>query len=573
MKNQRKDALLQRILGKAASFSKRLPRQFIFVLLLPFVLGACSNRPSPAVKLTESMGDGLHGYIRMKITQPAKGYGYGFSFYSGVWPLLGSPLKSFQIGLPGTWVVPDNRGYKQPLCPHGTLARDHWPKRGPSYWEVFQTIEGGGGFWTGTHFPSVTPKYLLNGTNNCYNYMISSPGWGYQGHGKTLLSSDKMAIVQLSNRLLVPPEPMPFKTGMNGQLLGAAWMALPLMHEAGVAPPHGQPTGDNSWTLFLNSSNFKGPVAFWLPSSWSAIAKGYPPAAGRTLDAREGVMDSTAMEVNTVPYFSNKDKQGVLYSRIPKLLFPTDSKDETVFVQDVRLYSRAALYNAMKGKRDPAKTVTGVFNQRGALTPSCKNLPLKFDQHGVPLTGFGSFVETTMLGGPGSCAYGLKWKGAQSDFPQYFKQDGKKMTAVTASEVPKDTRLQAQTFAPATPRGPYTSPTKPGTSWTTPGPKSGPFKAMLSDGSTVTYYWYRFVDQPALQHLDLSKAEKARLQSLVEGIQANWPITRNYMAPPSSGKLATFDPALIVTPPRGMEVGYVPIVTRQELSHPQKQTQ
>ena len=32
-----------------------------------------------------------------------------------------------------------------------------------------------------------------------------------------------------------------------------------------------------------------------------------------------------------------------------------------------------------------------------------------------------------------------------------------------------------------------------------------------------------------------------------------------------SGDLADLDPALIVTPPKGLEVGYVPIVTRQEL--------
>jgi hypothetical protein len=36
------------------------------------------------------------------------------------------------------------------------------------------------------------------------------------------------------------------------------------------------------------------------------------------------------------------------------------------------------------------------------------------------------------------------------------------------------------------------------------------------------------------------------------------------MAPPTSGALAALDSAIIVTPPRGMEVGYVPIVTRQE---------
>ena len=168
-----------------------------------------------------------------------------------------------------------------------------------------------------------------------------------------------------------------------------------------------------------------------------------------------------------------------------------------------------------------------------------------------------------MLGGPGSCTYGLKWK-SPAGFPQYFKQDGKDMVAVTASEVPADTGLAEQRFESPAPGHPYTSPTGPDTVWKDPGPKSGPFTAVLSDGSQITYYWYRFVDQPALQHLHLSKAEKARLQAMAERIQANWPITRNYMAPPSQGKLATLDSALIVTPPRGMKLGYVPIVTRQQ---------
>ena len=35
------------------------------------------------------------------------------------------------------------------------------------------------------------------------------------------------------------------------------------------------------------------------------------------------------------------------------------------------------------------------------------------------------------------------------------------------------------------------------------------------------------------------------------------------MAPPTIGKLADIDPALMVTPPRGLEAGYVPIATRQ----------
>src|SRR5919107_4689486 len=259
--------------------------------------------------LTESMSGGLHGYISMKVPPPPDGYGFGISFYSGAWPLVASPLESFQIGLPGTWIIPDNRGYNEPLCPHGTIARDHWPDRGPSYRDVFQTIEGGMGFWASTQFGSTKPKYRMNATPNCYNDEISSPGWGF---GKPEpLPDDRLGLVQISNRLIVPPDGLTFRPGLQGELFGTAWMALPIMDAAG--PHHRQPTGDSSWTLFVNAANFKGPLAFYIPDTWSAIANGYPPAAGRTLDARPAVMGGGAMEVNTVPYFSNTDSHNVLY--------------------------------------------------------------------------------------------------------------------------------------------------------------------------------------------------------------------------------------------------------------------
>ena len=85
----------------------------------------------------------------------------------------------------------------------------------------------------------------------------------------------------------------------------------------------------------------------------------------------------------------------------------------------------------------------------------------------------------------------------------------------------------------------------------------------MTDGSLVTYSWYRFIDQPSFQQYDWSADRKAKLQAFVEKLHANWPIDRDYMAPPGCGGLATLDPALLVTPPKGLEVGYVPIVTRQ----------
>ena len=80
----------------------------------------------------------------------------------------------------------------------------------------------------------------------------------------------------------------------------------------------------------------------------------------------------------------------------------------------------------------------------------------------------------------------------------------------------------------------------------------------------VTYAWYRFVDQPSFQQYNWSEGKKDRLQGFVEQIHAHWTIDKDYMAPPSQGALVALDPALLVTPPQGLERGYVPIVIRQE---------
>jgi hypothetical protein len=81
----------------------------------------------------------------------------------------------------------------------------------------------------------------------------------------------------------------------------------------------------------------------------------------------------------------------------------------------------------------------------------------------------------------------------------------------------------------------------------------------------VTYYWYRFADQPALLNADLTDAEREQLQQRVEQLHRHWTKDRNYLAPPTVGKLADLDAALIVKPPAGLEVGYVPIATGQAL--------
>ena len=53
------------------------------------------------------------------------------------------------------------------------------------------------------------------------------------------------------------------------------------------------------------------------------------------------------------------------------------------------------------------------------------------------------------------------------------------------------------------------------------------------------------------------------MQLRVEKLHKTWTREKEYLPAPTTGKLADLDPALIVTPPKGFEFGYVPIVTRQ----------
>ena len=61
----------------------------------------------------------------------------------------------------------------------------------------------------------------------------------------------------------------------------------------------------------------------------------------------------------------------------------------------------------------------------------------------------------------------------------------------------------------------------------------------------------------------LTAAEREALQKRVELLHKHWTKDREYLPPPTVGSLADLDPAVLVTPPKGLEIGYVPIVTRQ----------
>jgi hypothetical protein len=274
-------------------------------------------------------------------------------------------------------------------------------------------------------------------------------------------------------------------------------------------------------------------------------------------------MGGGAMEINTVPQLVGTARDGKRYSKIPRFSFPVDREGRAVLVQDVTYYSRKALYDAFLAWRGGGEAPSGRFDPAGAFVAKLSTRTPGFDQDGLPIEGVANTFDTQVFD---DNTWGLVWKkgghAPRGEFPQYFRHDDGKRVAIAEKDVPKETGLRAATFRVAAPGEPFTSPNQG--AWTTPGPKSAPLRVRLIDGSLVTYAWYRFVDQPSFQQYGWSSEKKEALQSFVERIHREWPIDRDYMAPPTSGKLVTLDPALIVTPPKGMEAGYVPIVTRQE---------
>jgi len=522
------------------------------------------SKPQPEAKAAkiQAHSQGLHGYIGYGATRPPNDaeFGSGVGFYAAVWQLIDKPIAGFQIGLPSAWILPDNSDNKdKPLAPKGTLARDHWPERGPTWDSVFQTVEGGLGYWARSRFHYGPPKFSMNATPQCYDYEVGSPGWSFFYDTKAL-PDDRLGIAQLSNRLLIPPDALPFRGNPKGKWLGYTYMALPFTDPVAGKPP----TGDRSWTCFLSAANFKGPIAYYIPETWSKIGRIFdePFLYGRGLDSRDGRAGGGAMEINTVPRFEARAANGVVYTKIPLLRFPVDDQGRSLLVQDVTYYSKAALYEGVKAWRNGGPAVTGSFDPKGTWSAKLTAHPLRFDQAGQKVIGVDKAFRTKVYD---TNVWGLEWLdngiSERGVFPQYYKQVGDTRVAIAAAEVPPETGLLSKDFEPARRGEAFTSPNQG--AWTKPGPVRGPFEQRLVDGSLVTYSWYRFVDQPSFQQYGWSEEQKAPLQRFIEKIHAAWPIDRDYMPRPSRGELATLDPELLVTPPAGLEVGYVPIVTRQ----------
>jgi len=505
--------------------------------------------------------DGLTGYLTAAANggAPPAGYTYGVSFYSVVSTLQAAPTSGTQLGW-GSWIIPDNRNFNQPLCPVGTYARDHWPERGPSYRDVYQTIEGGVGEWVSEMFPTSVPKFRVNGTADCYSHQIASTGWDF---GPRTLPATQLGLAQLSNQLLTPPDGLVLQGGGSATVMGYGWLALPLI--PAYTSPLGVPTGDQSWTMFLRAANFTGPVVFYTPEIWSAINAADATGTGRGEDARPAYNNGVALEIGATPRYTGRAATGTEYARIPRMTFATDASGHAPLIGDLQYYSKQAMWDQVAAAIQNGTAPAG-FDAGGVFTPLLASPAAGLSLGGNPVTLGSTFGSTVVASGGGSGALGMTWSGGLEEgvLPEYYQHNINGWQPVAASAVPAETGLKPLTFPPA-PRGSFPPlDLRVGAPWDPSHWAAGPFSVMLSDGSSVQYVWYRFVDQPAILRLGLADSVRQRLQDFVAAWQAASGTQGVTIAAPTSGTLASLDPALFVTPPTGLEQGYVPIVIAQQ---------
>lgn len=506
----------------------------------------------------------MAGYLLIPTQRVPESFNAGFSMYVAAWPLLKTyPGHQFQSGLPGTWMFAQHDG--------------------PAPEKAYSDIEGGLGWWRDTRFPTETPKFIMGGVAPEFSAIANGPAHGV---GTWEEPRGLYGVAQLSPWLLFPIDGLNISQGTFGGLVGYGYLPLPLTEAKTVTAGKDIPTGGNCWTLFLNTRNFKGPVAFFLPYFWSNASVKEPRLAGKLLDSRPSEPNrALQMETQYIPSVSAVDSKGDSYARIAPTLFPRSPSGDSVVVHQVTAYSKAALWDGVdawfkggpevSGKIDPRGAVAQTFSGGGGATWRIYDESTPENQRAA--VAWNSFVTPVS---PDPNTFGYRWneKHVEKDpdgrplvvLPQYYRLVKSEKTTewipIRAEDVPAETGLAAVRFdRPREPDPePYTTPEDADSCWKKPGPVAGPFQVRLGDGSTVTYSWYRFADQPALLNADLSPAERERMQTLVEKIHRTWKKDREYLAPPTAGALADLDPAQLVTPPPGFEIGYVPIATRQE---------
>jgi hypothetical protein len=492
--------------------------------------------------------------------------GWGMSMYSTVYPLRPDKADWTQLGW-GTWMEPnpyeDENGDWLPVPVDTDGNRISFCADGgePS---LFQSNEGGVGSWGNVDYPIDTPMFIIAATSDCYTSGIGGPA--YTPNAQQILDDDDLYFAQLSNRLLLPPGAVTFEKPTEPELLGYGWLALPIIPKD--MSPYAIPTGTNSWTLFFNARNFKGAVGFFTPAFWTAVNRDQDPwlSIGYGMDTRGNSSSLQALEVGFTNAFTAIDDDGTEYRRIPRMTFGVNADKRAGLLQDYTRYSKAAIFNNFSTWLDGGASLVEMDAAGlwvgGLQEPDDARVAMLDSEYGDFLKD--EVRPVTYTNSSGGEVFGLEWTGSLESgvIPEYYKNIDSQWMPIDESEIIQNLHLADQTFPELLVTETPSLDTGPSSAWDSRQWAAGPYQTNLNNGSTVEYVWYRFVDQPAISRLPLSASVRDKLQSWAEAVH-DMGVDGLTIPPPSSGSLISVDERLMVTPPAGLERGYIPIAIAQ----------
>ena len=504
-------------------------------------------------------------YVNSWIDRVPDNFRSGFGWYSTAWPLTDTVIEGMQLGLSGSWVTPNNESEPASIAQQVCANAAEWVRNdtinssnGSRGFDLLQTIEGSLGWWANQKFKTLMPKFTIGPVQDCYSNQLQGPGWNFFGFGlgEDPTPRNRTGLVQISNRMLIPPDGLTLEPDFSGAQVGYSWMSLPLPT---FNHAYNNMAGENSWTMFINSKNFKGPLVFIAPQFFADGLVKNPVQKGLTLDVKGGRLGSLAAEWASIPFYKYTDTAGTIYTKIPGLEFPVDANGNFALSRNLTAYGSSAISDAFRSALASGGALPQSTNAAGIFSPLLNAQSPNIYQEGKILGTLSSLLAVKVFESRAAYGFSMGGDARLEKIPQYYKEVGGSRIVIKESEAP--TALVNAKFGSLmqTSTHVYQEP-----SWWKQSPAaSGDLTADLRDGSQVTYRWYKFVDQPSLQRFEMNAAEKAGIQGAIEKMQKEW---NNFamMKEPKVGSLVSFDEGLMVTPPKGLEIGYVPIVVKQK---------
>jgi hypothetical protein len=453
----------------------------------------------------------------------------------------------------------------------------------------FESIEGGPGYWSsGSGLPTSAMKWRIGVSTGCYQAYTGSPMFQFGQYSGHVCSPDHaqggvpvakegggmpMGFITLSNRMVVFPDGVSLSTY---GLLGVGYLRTPFGKVNSTDTR-------NYWTVVLDSSTFSGPLGYFLPAFWKlrdrdlANATRDFPDFG---DVKASNVTCGAVEIDVAPALNISSA-----FRLPKVAMPIVNGRAVMFMGQ-RGYTNDDIFDPLERALEMGTLDSATILAAGK-PPDCHVGIRNATYFGGPDGGahwpaqsygaqFGKHVRTEE---DGDCVWAITHTNASCkgnmtcEMPRFINAATKPMTPMAEAEVPAS--LRAAKFPRTPPTGPYdvlSTPSLHGDCRDSPGPASGTLYCVQSTSpSWIAFRWYRFVDQPGLQQLNLSVAEANFIQKRVETLHKmiQTPMA-GWIKPRGAAKegLAATDIASIVTPPTGMEAGFVPIALYEGLQKP-----